>query len=490
MSVESLTLLVDEVQRLRLLEPSQLTELTESLQRRFPNARDLARELARREWVSPFQLHRVLQGRGPELLIGPYVVLDRLDDGVIGPLFKARHENLKRVVAIQVVREEWFARSDAMARFHHDWHAASKLTHRHIARVFDVGQMGRVHYFVLEPLEGLHLDRMVCQFGPLPIERACLFVRQAALGLQYVFERGLWHHDLKPSNLFVTSPTSRSGQPMFDDFADTLPESDSFCDAVVKIRNLGLTSLYLAAAAAEASTPSEREDTGAVKSEDCLAPEEKLASYPSGVRANLYSLGCTLYYLLSGRVPFPGGGAREKQARHRTEDPIPVERLRPETPPEVGALLRRLMAKRPEDRYQTPAEAADALAAVLGLTGNSVGGCDAATPGGSTAELPTPAVSAVNPETPGEPIAKPAPEPCVSLAEDEIGARHRRCVETQKPRQTHRVVIGGGVLLASLLAAAIVLVLQFRATPAAASVPPPAVETETPAGSSSAARTH
>src|SRR5260370_39858596 len=109
MAVESVSLLLDELQRLRLLEPAQQTELTASLHRRYPDVRDLARELARREWVTPFQLQRICQGRGPELLIGPYVVLDRLDNGAIGPLFKARHEHMKRIVAIQVVREEWLA---------------------------------------------------------------------------------------------------------------------------------------------------------------------------------------------------------------------------------------------------------------------------------------------------------------------------------------------------------------------------------------------
>src|SRR6266851_4498679 len=181
MSVASVTFLVEEFQALRLLEPTQQSELTESLQRRFPDVRDLARELARRAWVTPFQLQRVCQGRGRELLIGPYLVLDRLNNGAIGPLFKARHEHMKRLVALQVVREERLARPEALARFHKDLHAASKLTYLHIAHIFDVAQMGRVHYIVLEPLEGLDLDRIVCQFGPLPVERACLFVRQTAL---------------------------------------------------------------------------------------------------------------------------------------------------------------------------------------------------------------------------------------------------------------------------------------------------------------------
>jgi serine/threonine protein kinase len=365
-SVESITLLVEEFQRLRLLEPPQQAELTESLRRRFPDVRDLARELARRDWVTPFQLQRVCQGRGRELLIGPYLILDRLDNGGIGPLFKARHERTKCLVSIQVVREEWLALPNAVARFHKDFHTASKLNHPHIAQVFNVAQMGRVHYVVLEPLEGLDLDRIVGQFGPLPVERACQFVGQAALALQYAFEQGLWHHDLTPCHLFVTRFFGESGPLTIADFADTRTDSDSFCDAVVKIRNLGLT-FFQPAAVGPRPAYADGEDAVAARTEDCIAPEQKLGVYPADVRANLYSLGCTFYYLLTGRVPFPGGDAREKQSRHRSEEPIPVERLRPETPPKVVAVLRRLMAKRPEDRFQTPAEVADALATVLGI---------------------------------------------------------------------------------------------------------------------------
>jgi serine/threonine-protein kinase len=369
-SADSSTLLVKEIQRLGLLEPLQQAELTECLQRRYPDIRDLARELARREWVTPFQLQRVCQGRGRELLIGPYLLLDLLNNGAIGPLFKARHERTKNLVSIQIVREVWLAGPNAVARFHKDMQAAGKLIHLHIARVLEVARMGRVRYVVLEPLEGLDLDRIVDEFGPLPVERACSYIRQAALGLQHAFTQGLWHHDLKPSLLFVTRQPGQFGPLTFADVANTRIDADASCDTLLKIRNLGLTSLQLTASGA-GPAHAEGEDTIAVKTEDCNAPEQKLGAYPADVRANLYSLGCTLYYLLTGRVPFPGGDAREKQARHRTEEPIPVERLRPETTPRVAAVLRRLMAKDPEGRYQTPAEAADALAITLGTADNA-----------------------------------------------------------------------------------------------------------------------
>jgi serine/threonine protein kinase len=179
----------------------------------------------------------------------------------------------------------------------------------------------------------------------------------------------LWHHDLKPSYLFITRRPGHTDPLTIADFGDTRTDTDSLCDSVVKILNLGLSSLQPKVGSPRPAR-ADHEDAGAVRTEDCIAPEQKLGVYPTDVRANLYSLGCTFYYLLTGRVPFPGGDAKEKQARHRGEEPIPVERLRPDTPPNVVAVLRRLMAKHPEDRYQTPAEAADALAVVLGITAN------------------------------------------------------------------------------------------------------------------------
>ncbi|HEY1860489.1 MAG TPA: serine/threonine-protein kinase, partial [Gemmataceae bacterium] len=363
MSVESVTSLVEALRRYQLLEPAQFDELTHDLQQRLPDARDLAEELIDRGWLTLYQVNRLSQERGQELRFGQYLVLDRISKGPIGPMFRAKHQHMKRVVAIQVIHEDWLNHPDAVARFHEDIRAASRLKHPNIVHVYDVGQIGRAHYFVLEHVEGLDLDRMTRQLGPLPIERACAFMRQAALGLQHAHERGMRHHDLKPSNVLVTRRTGRSGILSTAEFDDTQNISGSFHGALIKIKDLGLTSLH--PPATENAPPRTAEDSETVVTADCLAPEQGPGAHRASIRSNLYSLGCIFYYTLTGRPPFPGGLAREKRARRQEEDPVPVERLRPEIPPDVAAVVRRLMAKRPEDRYATPAEAADALAAAM-----------------------------------------------------------------------------------------------------------------------------
>jgi serine/threonine protein kinase len=189
---------------------------------------------------------------------------------------------------------------------------------------------------VMEYQEGAtDLAQVVRTEGPLPVAQACDVIRQAALGLQHAHERGLVHRDIKPSNLLLLA------------------------GSVVKILDMGIA---LFTQTPEDSTLQE----GVVMGTPAfIAPEQSLAPHAVDIRADLYSLGCTFYYLLSGRVPFPGGTIPEKLHKHRTEEPTPVERIRPDVPSGVVAIVRTLMAKRPEDRYQTPAEVVAALTAVI-----------------------------------------------------------------------------------------------------------------------------
>jgi serine/threonine-protein kinase len=161
------------------------------------------------------------------------------------------------------------------------------------------------------------------------VGRACDYARQAALGLQYALERGLVHRDVKPSNLLLTS-----------------------CANVVKVLDLGLASLPgpVPAAVVSGGTP------------DYMAPEQAFAPGRADTRADVYALGCTLYHLLTGHPPFPGGGWEEKLRRHRGEEPRAVERLRPELPRGLGGVVRTMMAKTPAARFPTPGAVAATLA--------------------------------------------------------------------------------------------------------------------------------
>ncbi|HZT81193.1 MAG TPA: serine/threonine-protein kinase, partial [Gemmataceae bacterium] len=284
-----------------------------------------------------FQINQLFLGRGPELVVGSYVLLERLGEGGMGQVFKARHRLLGRVVALKIIRKEWLARPEVVRRFHREIQAAAQLSHPNIVLAYDADQVGDAHFFAMEYVEGADLSKLVRQRGPLPAAEACDYVRQAALGLQHAHERGMVHRDIKPGNLLLT----RSG--------------------VVKVLDMGLAR-FRSAAVEESSGGALTQDGAVMGTVDYIAPEQAMNSRGVDIRADIYSLGCTLYHLLAGRPPFPDGSSLEKLLKHRLEEPVPVERLRPEVPPGVAAVVRRLMAKRPEDRYPTPAEAAAALA--------------------------------------------------------------------------------------------------------------------------------
>jgi eukaryotic-like serine/threonine-protein kinase len=347
MPVESAADLLDALRLGKLLEPAQLEELTGGLLAHFPDSRSLAAHLIRRGWLTPYQANQLLQGRGAGLLLGSYVLMDRLGEGGMGQVFKARNWKLGRVVALKLIRKERLGNPDAVRRFHREIRAAAQLDHPHVVHAYDADEAGGAHFFVMELVEGTDLGRLVKKEGPLPIDLACAYARQAALGLQHAFERGLVHRDVKPQNLLLTP------------------------QGVVKVLDLGLARLSQGGEDGEGSSTMTQE--GAVMgTPDYMAPEQTLDSHAVDIRADLYSLGCTLYFLLTGKVPFPGGSLGEKIARHQMREPEPVERRRPETPAAAAAVVRKLMAKRPEDRYQTPAEAAAALGTVAATSAGAM----------------------------------------------------------------------------------------------------------------------
>jgi WD40 repeat protein/serine/threonine protein kinase len=319
----------------RLLEPAQRKELEQVIQARFTEPKALAKELVQRDWLTPYQGNQLLQGHGSELLLGSYVLLERLGEGGMGTVFKARNWKLGQIVAIKLIRKERLDNAAAVKRFQREIHACAQLNHPNIVRAFDADEVAGVHLLVMEFVDGIDLAKHVKQSGPLPVAQACECLRQAALGLQHAHEHGLIHRDIKPSNLLLTA------------------------QGTVKVLDLGLARMTHTASE---DSPSTLTESGAVMgTPDYLAPEQARQSHEVDIRADLYSLGCTLYFLLTGKVPFPGGNLGEKLVKNQLDEPMPVEELRPEVPPEVAAIVRRLMAKKPEERYQTPAELEQAL---------------------------------------------------------------------------------------------------------------------------------
>jgi serine/threonine-protein kinase len=296
------------------------------LLRRFPDPSSLAKELVGRGWLTPQQADQLLRGDAP-LLLGPYVILERLGEGGMGRVFKARHTTLGRLAALKVIRNDLLTRPDTVRRFRRETQAAARLTHPNVVLVYDASEQDGTHFLAMDYLEGRDLAQVVRERGPLSVLEACEFARQAALGLQHAHESGLVHRDVKPSNLLLT----RQGQ--------------------IKLLDLGLSRLV-------GEEVSKVTQEGAVLgTPDFMAPEQAEGA-EADARSDLYGLGCTLYFLLTGQVPFPGGTMFQKLQRHQAEEPEALERLRPD----VGRVVRKRMAKRPADRYQSAAEFVETLA--------------------------------------------------------------------------------------------------------------------------------
>jgi len=352
MAINTVAAFVDAVRQHRLLEPEQLDEVGR-VQGRTTDPRALAKALIQKGWLTPYQVNQIFQGQAASLVMGQYRILERLGEGGMGQVFKARHQAMGRVVALKVIRKERLENVEAVKRFHREIQAASKLTHPNIVLAFDADAVGSTHYLAMEYVEGIDLTQLVKQQGPLPVAQACEYIRQAALGLQYAHEKGMVHRDIKPSNLLLERASGANGKAG----ESSSPKRGK---SLVKILDMGLARLQ----------PHENEesltqlsmDGSVMGTPDFMAPEQAKNSHRVDHRADIYSLGCAFYYLLTREPPFPGGSNLEKLIKHQMDPPRPLKEFRPDVPPGVQQALDRMLAKRPEDRFQSCAEVAAALA--------------------------------------------------------------------------------------------------------------------------------
>jgi serine/threonine-protein kinase len=382
--------LAEAIRQAELLKPPQVAKLaSEILPNLSQDPQELAFALVQRGWLTSFQAEQALQGNAQQLHLGGYILLAPIGTGGMGQIYKAWQKRLSRTVALKVIRPELMKENPgAVRRFKREALAVAQLSHPNIVSIYDADEADGTHFIALELVDGPDLERMVLEGGPLPIPVACEYVRQTALGLQHAFEAGLVHRDIKPSNLLIARPESgRRG--------DGRPVRGAFSHGLVKILDMGLARM-----SSVLEPPASLTREGAMMgTPDYVAPEQARDASSADIRSDLYSLGATFYFLLTGRVPFPDGTMLEKLLKHQHDDPTPIEELRPETPPEVAAIVRLLMAKRPEYRFQTPIELVEALVPILG--GVPVGAArpvviDTPTPGGVT---PTPGVGTPPPRT-------------------------------------------------------------------------------------------
>ncbi len=273
-------------------------------------------------------------GVPPELANHPrYRVLGMLGSGGMGIVFKAEHRLMERTVALKIIHKSLTERTEAVERFRQEVKLAARLSHPNIVAAYDAEHVGDLHFLVMEYIDGTDLDQLVRTKGPLPIALACEIVHQAALGLQHAHERGMVHRDLKPHNLLWTP----AEQIKILDFGLARFCSEYNCNS-------------LTAPGVVLGTP------------DYIAPEQALDARKADIRADIYSLGCTLFFLLTGRPPFLEGSALQKLMAHQQRTPPSPANFRSDMPAELIRIIERLMAKHPEQRYRTPAEVAEQLA--------------------------------------------------------------------------------------------------------------------------------
>jgi eukaryotic-like serine/threonine-protein kinase len=333
-----------------LLDDEQLSRLASTWAEPGP-VHPRIEQLVQAGVLTGYQAEQILAGKPKRLRLGPYRILDRIGSGGGGHVYKAEHVLMKRLVALKVLRRRrrqgTASGSAARQPRRAELETAGRLSHPHIVATYDAARWRGRLVLVLEYVDGIDLERLINEAGPLPVPLACEVVRQTALALAYLHGRKLVHCDVKPANLLLLR-----GQARLLDVQNTSRDSDAVLPdgpPLVKLVDLGLACRAGAVAKQMCGTL------------DYIAPERGLAAHAADIRGDLYSLGCTFYHLLTGRVPFPGGSWTGKLLRHRLEEPEPVRELRPEVPAEVAAVVARLMARDPEARYPEPSDLIEAL---------------------------------------------------------------------------------------------------------------------------------
>ncbi len=309
------------------------------------DGQQLADELVRQSKLTPYQAEQVLLGRGQSLVLGNYVLLDKLGQGGMGLVCRAEHRRMRRSVALKVLAPHLTQTPESLRRFRREVEAAAKLSHPNIVIAHDADEAHGTHFLVMEYVEGLDLAAYVRQHGPLPPDLAVNCILQAARGLQYAHEQGVVHRDIKPNNLLLDSR------------------------GTVKVLDLGLARLVSAGPQQDLLT-----GTGQIMGTvDYMAPEQARDTRHADQRADIYGLGATLFYLLTARGMYPGETIVQKLLAHQMQSIPALDVVCPGVPAELSAVFSKMVAKRPDDRYQTMAEVLAALEPCLGTERGSLG---------------------------------------------------------------------------------------------------------------------
>jgi serine/threonine protein kinase len=295
----------------------------------------LAATMVRDGVLTNFQAQNFVQGRWKRFSIGNYKVLERIGTGGMGSVYLCEHKHMRRRAAVKVLPTAKASDPASLERFYREARAVAALDHPNIVRAYDVDHEDDLHYLVMEYVDGASLQDLVREQGPLDPPRAANYVSQAALGLQHAHETAsLVHRDIKPGNLVV----DRNG--------------------TLKLLDLGLARFFMD----EEDLLTRKYDENVLGTADYLAPEQVVDSHEVDIRADIYSLGATFYFLLTGKTPFGEGTAAQKLIWHQTRQVKPVRTVREDVPEAMEAVVSKMLAKDPGQRFQTPVEVVQALA--------------------------------------------------------------------------------------------------------------------------------
>jgi len=339
-----------------ILSERQLAEIkSKILQGDYPmDSSELADRLVSDRVLTAFQAKRFLSNRPHGLIVGRYTILDRIGSGSMGRVYRAHHVMMDRIVALKIIAPEIASNERVVARFQREMKLVGRLDHPNVVRAFDADQINKVLYIVMEFVPGSSLSERLRK-GPVPLPEMVDYAAQACLGLAHAHGQGIVHRDIKPSNILLTE------------------------DRKVKILDLGLGVLMEADSASTFATA----DGIAVGTVDYMSPEQACGREVDG-RSDLYGLACAMYHLMTGKLPFPGESPIERLGKRISGRHVPITEHLPNAPSNLVRVMDRMMAHKPNERYATAVEAAEALQNLI-----------------------RPKVKSVSPK---EPVAAPAPD--------------------------------------------------------------------------------
>jgi eukaryotic-like serine/threonine-protein kinase len=413
---------LEEIRRSSILTERQLEKLQSSTAEGNypPEPAEVASRLVKDGVLTQYQSRQILKGKLQSLVFGGYVILDFLGKGTMGKVYKARHRMMGRVVALKVLDPRYVSSERTLARFQREMQLVGRLDHPNVVRAFDADRVVDCHFIAMEYAEGFTLDDLLKAKGALPPADVVYFCSQAADGLAHAHARGVLHRDIKPSNLLLTEGRK------------------------LKILDFGLGTLV-----EKEDLPAELTAAGiTVGTPDYISPEQARMLKLDG-RSDLYSLGCTMYHLLSGKLPFQGESSMDCIVGRITGQGIPINDVRPGLPPRLVETIEKMMATDPDDRFQTADEAATALRSML-------------RPKNASRQVPTVEASASEPAK--APKATPIPEAPTPPVRAEIPVSKPKLVSlrshwTDLGKKTKQVLAASAVAVAAVALIVVTLVL-------------------------------